>query len=175
MEASSLSSAFLLSPPGWPPDVLRTTNCDESGLCVGAGTRLVRMVSRDRLAVEADAARCIALLSVLARKPLGPEVLSPIEAAAAYWAAGDKALAKLRLVFSGLPKLRSTADATCLEAAARCLDQGLAPRDLMKALDLDPSVLDLRRHDPDQPRVPAASGRESGRWTANEAGSGTPG
>ena len=124
-----------------------------------------------RLTVEADSARCIALLSVLSCRPLGPEILRPIEAAAAYWAAGEKALANLRLVFSGLPTPGSTADAHRLTAAAWCLDQGLTPRELMKALDLDPSVLDLRKYDPNQPRVPAGSGRESGRWTT-EAGEG---
>ena len=78
----------------------------EDGLVLGAGTRLVRMADKGRLAVEEDGDRCIALLSVLCRKSVGAEVLCPIEAAAAYWAAGDKALANLRLVFSNLPKLR---------------------------------------------------------------------
>jgi hypothetical protein len=41
----------------------------------------------------------------------------------------------------------------------------------MMAVGLDPTPLDhLRKYSPDQPRVPAGSGRESGRWTDGGGG-----
>ena len=140
---------------------------------LGADTPLVRRTGAGRFGVGEDGGRCLALLSVLCRRPVEADMLRPIEAAAIHWASGDKALANLRLVFSGLPKLHAPADAARLQAAAYCLDNGMAPRDLMTALDLDPSVLDLVKFDPDQPRVPAGNGEESGRWTSDD-GVGTP-
>ena len=40
----------------------------------------------------------------------------------------------------------------------------------MKELGLDPTALGLRKYDPDQPRVPAGNGRESGRWGDGTSG-----
>src|SRR5215471_8855154 len=42
----------------------------------------------------------------------------------------------------------------------------------MKALGIDSAGLDALKFDPNQPRVPAGSGRESGRWTSGDGGSG---
>lgn len=59
---------------------------------------------------------------------------------------------------------RMSRDAERLSLAESLLDQGMTPRGLMKELGLDPATLDLRNYNPAQPRVPAGSGRESGRW-----------
>ncbi len=58
-------------------------------------------------------------------------------------------------------------------AAARLLDQGMTPRRLMQELGLDTAALDeaearLEKYNPDQPRVPAGHGAESGRWGTAE-------
>jgi len=45
----------------------------------------------------------------------------------------------------------------------------MKPRALMKALGFE-SADRLIKYDPDQPRVPAGSGRESGRWASSEGG-----
>lgn len=135
--------------------------------------RLVRFrEGTNRLAVEADRDRLLALLSVAFRRPVAADVLRHVEAASTHWRRGDKALANLRLVFSDLPRLDTPADAQRLRAVEYLLDEGLAPRDLMTKLGLDTAVLSLSKYDPDQPRVPAGSGRESGRWT--DSGGGAP-
>ncbi|MGH6822486.1 MAG: hypothetical protein ACREC4_03180 [Methylocella sp.] len=46
------------------------------------------------------------------------------------------------------------------------LEKGLEPRDLMNALGFPRAARDLEKYNPDQPRVPAGSGRESGEWTS---------
>ena len=130
---------------------------------------LVRNPTDDaRLALDAD--RLVALLSVVAERPIGAEVLRPIEAAAAHWRRGDKALANLRLVFSGLPRLVDPAAATRLSLAEQVLDGGMAPDALMKALWPQPDPNVLHKYNPDQPRVPAGNGIESGRWEFENQG-----
>ena len=54
--------------------------------------------------------------------------------------------------------------------AEEALAKGASPRALLKALGLDGASLDARKFNPDQPRVPAGNGRESGRWTSGESG-----
>ncbi len=62
--------------------------------------------------------------------------------------------------------------------AAYLLDADMAPRALMKAVGLDTSAFFLgkmsclNKYDPDQPRHPAGSGQDSGRWSRGP-GSGT--
>ncbi len=47
------------------------------------------------------------------------------------------------------------------------IESGVMPRTLMKAQGFDPAPLDLvKAHfNPDQPRWPAGSGRDSGEWS----------
>ncbi len=55
---------------------------------------------------------------------------------------------------------------TRLALAAELLDAGVAPRELARELGFDPPA-GLVKYDPDEPRVPAGSGRESGQWTTS--------
>lgn len=154
----------------WPTAIRQSIEIDDAGLVLGAGTVLVRMeASGRRLTLDADRDRLLALLSVAWNRPVSDDFLPPIEAAAAYWQCGDKALANLRLVFASLPRLADPQDAYRLGLAETLLDKGLSPRRLMLELGLDPAALDLRKY-PGQPRVPAGNGRESGRF--GEGGSG---
>ncbi len=110
------------------------------------------------------------LLSVVARGPVAASALAGIERAAEHWSRGDKALANLRLIFADLPRCDTLADAARLQAADWVLDQGVTPRVPMRELGLDTAALDavagdLAKYNPAQPRVPAGSGAESGRWT----------
>jgi len=74
-------------------------------------------------------------------------------------------IGKKGLVFGkGSCLARMSGDAERLSLAESLLDQGMTPRGLMKELGLGPATLDLRNYNPAQPRVPAGSGRESGRW-----------
>ena len=98
-----------------------------------------------------------------------------ITAAARLWSRGDGALANLRLVFAGLPRLEEPVALHKLQAADWLLANGLSPRALMRELGLDASALDaappddLGKYNPAQPRVPAGSGIESGRWSGEDA------
>jgi hypothetical protein len=71
----------------------------------------------------------------------------------------------------GLPDIGEDA-AYRLSLAAELLDAGLAPRELARELGFGLPA-GLLKYNPDQPRVPAGSGRESGQWTSNGAGTGT--
>ncbi len=159
--------------PPWPRHLFRTISIGETGLVLGAGTGLARMdKSSRRLALDADHERLLALLSITYRRPVSPATLEPIEAAATYWGRGEKALAAFRLSDANLPPLAPPNDTYRLGLAETLLDQGLSPAELMRELGLDASALDLGKYNPDQPRVPAGNGRESGRWGPG-GGSGT--
>jgi hypothetical protein len=74
-------------------------------------------------------------------------------------------LAHIHLAFARLPRLESTNDAYRLYLAEALLDDGLPPREMLAELGLDRAMRQLDKFDPDQPRVPAGGGRESGQWT----------
>ena len=138
-----------------------------AGFTLGSDTRLVRFNTRTgRLAIEADRERCLALLAVAWHGVrLDAGAIPHLEAAARFWESGDKALANLRLVFAGLPRLRDAGDAARLTAAEYLLDHGMTPSELLFELEIDAAGLGLQKeYDPDQPRVPAGQGTESGRW-----------
>lgn len=120
--------------------------------------------------VSADRERLLALLSIAWRRPATPDVLVHLGAAHNHWRRGDKALANLRLIVADLQKLDDPSDTERLRLAEYLLDEGLPPRDLMQALGLDTDFMDLAKYDPDQPRVPAGSGRSSGRWSSGSDG-----
>jgi hypothetical protein len=99
-------------------------------------------------------------------------VIDHIRRAAAADADGETGLALIHLSRARLPRLADP------RAAARrryigeaLLADGLSPRDLLKACDLDPGVLDRLAKDytPDEPRIPAGNGIESGEWTTGLA------
>lgn len=154
------------APEKSPENFQETVALAAAGVTLGSDTRLIRFDARTgRLAIAADSARCLALLAIVAPGArLDPATILHLEAAAGYWERGEKALANLRLAFAGLPRLRDAADAARLRAAEYLLDHGLTPRELLRELDIDASPLDLRKYDPNQPRVPAGQGKDSGRW-----------
>ena len=139
----------------------------EHGLMVGNDLALIRLVKGD-LAIAEDGERCLALLSVLDRRPIDADVLLHFEAAAAYLRRGDKALANLRLAFARLPAISNPFDLQRLRFANELFARGITPRQLMRELALDSSALDiLAKYSPDQPRVPAGNGRASGQFGSN--------
>ncbi len=70
--------------------------------------------------------------------------------------------------FAHLPPLARREDAFELFWADELMRAGTAPSALLKVIDLNPDLLDLRKFNRDQPRVPAGNGRESGRWDRAE-------
>ncbi|MGB6327256.1 MAG: hypothetical protein WBG11_16205 [Methylocella sp.] len=58
--------------------------------------------------------------------------------------------------------------------AEALLDDGLPPREMLAELGLGRAMRLLDKYGPDQPRVPAGSGRESGQWTKDGSLASTP-
>jgi hypothetical protein len=145
----------------------------DDGLVLGAGTILARMTRDSQgepaLDLEEGADRVIALLAAAYGRPMFPGPMSAdlprhLGEAFAHWRRGEKALANIRLAFAQIPRLDDRADAYRLFLAEELFDAGMSPATLMKALGFDPPRRDLAKYDPKQPRVPAGSGRNSGRW-----------
>jgi hypothetical protein len=120
-------------------------------------------------------ARLIALLSAAHRRPVAPRSLAHIRRALVRRSEGETTLPLIHLALSGVSKLEHPlADARRLFMADGLMRAGIAPRVILQALELDTAPLDEleRRYNPDQPRVPAGSGRESGQWTSGDQASG---
>ncbi|MGA9488122.1 MAG: hypothetical protein WBV25_13780 [Methylocella sp.] len=136
------------------------------GLMLGAGTLLAKMAQdergRPRLGID-DEPRAMALLATAYERPVDPYVLIKMQRACELWNADERALAHIHLAYANLPHCDEER-ALRLFAADELIGSGVAPATLMKAQGLDPAFI---KFNSDQPRVPAGSGRESGRWTSN--------
>jgi hypothetical protein len=133
-----------------------------------------------------DEARVAALLAVAHGCEIIPSTLRYICRALEKRSEGETALAQVYLAMANLPTLQRPAEAAWrLSAADGLLKDGMAPGTLLEVLGIGPSTPETveRTYDPDQPRVPSGSGRESGQWTSGddagdagtgEAGSSTP-
>ena len=146
----------------------RNLEITHEGLLLGAGTLLAG------LALAGEEARILALLSAAFACAVSPQILDILGKAIALWKGGEKFRAQLHLTCARLPPLTEE-QAFALCAADELLKEGMTPRALMKGLGLDPAPLDaLEKYAPDQPRVPAGSGRASGRWGSGGGASGAP-
>lgn len=144
---------------------------DQHGLLLGRGTLLLPF-TRSILAGRVDPAAHGRLLALLAVAACGRIARDPCEAilpAMRCWASGDRALAAIRLALARLPRLASDRDAHTLFLAEAGLDAGLSPRALLAELG-HAALAPLLKDAADQPRVPAGSGRASGRWTSGAGG-----
>jgi hypothetical protein len=148
----------------------------QAGLVLGRGTLLAELEKKGRaaggLAFDGEEARILSLLTAAYREPLAGGVIEKIRRAGEFWCAGEKALAQIHLAFLGLPKI-DEADAYRLFLAGTTLEKGVSPSDLMKALGFPHAARDIEKYNPDQPRVPAGSGRESGQWASGDGASGS--
>ena len=134
------------------------------GLVLGAGTLLAKLDGK-ALPIEADQERIWTLLSVAYGHGVPLAVLGSLRRVAKHWQGGDKCLAAIHLAQMGLPGIGEDA-AYRLALAAELLDAGIAPRELARELGFEPPRRSRQiKYNPDQPRVPAGSGRESGQWT----------
>lgn len=145
---------------------------------LGRGCRLARMPASDEARLGGgdgrfDDGRFLVLLSAVHGRPMSPLVLKQARRAAGHWRRGDKALAHIELAFARLPRLEGEDDAFRLFMAEALLDDGMSPRDLACGLGFAALGAALGKYDPDQPRVPAGSGVESGRF-ASGSGSDDP-
>ncbi len=130
----------------------------ERGLVLGAGTLLAKLVDKAR-PIEADQERIWTLLSVAHGEEISRAVFGSLRRAAKHWHSGDKCFAAIQLARMGLPDIGEDA-AYRLSLAAELIGAGVAPCELARELGFDPAA-GLVKYDPDEPRVPAGSGR----WT----------
>ena len=138
----------------------------EAGLTLGRGTVLASNDGLDEDLSTEPLERIAVLLSATYGREVPPQALRSVTRAVRRWREGDGALAHIELAFARLPRLESEDDGFRLFLAAALLDEGHTPQWLARELGFD---ADLLKYDPDQPRVPAGSGRASGQW-----GSGSP-
>lgn len=142
----------------------------EEELVLGAGTALAKWTPRNghapELALDGGEDRILALLSVSHGRSVSPAVLGNIRRAATAWGRGETCLASIELALSRLPGLEE-GGAYRLFLTDRLLGAGVAPTDLMQALGFAPTAPEALKagYNPDEPRIPAGNGRESGEWT----------
>ena len=154
---------------------------DGDRLLLGAETTLA--VSRPDKAIVAkgcaqgNEARLIALLSAAYGRPVSETALAHMRRSLQKQAQGDALLASIHLALTGFGKFDQPREAAFrLFAADELMRSGVAPRDILRALDLDPALIDrIEKYSPDQPRVPAGNGRPSGQWTSEANGGATTG
>ncbi len=142
------------------------------GLVLGAGTVLVPADgSRRLLSPKGQEARVLALLSAAYRRAVAPSVLGNIKRAAKAWGEGDDCLAYIHLAHARLPMLQDPQDAARrLFIVDGFMKAGRSPRAVLEAFQFGGAYIDAveKFFNPDQPRVPAGSGRTSGEWTDGE-------
>ncbi|MGH6800482.1 MAG: hypothetical protein ACRECZ_03520, partial [Methylocella sp.] len=136
----------------------------EQGLLLGEETLLAKMADGG-LRLEGEEERILTLLAVAYRREVPAATLGSFRQASKHWRGGDKALAAIHLAQNGLGKLDEDG-AYRLSLAAELIDAGMTPRELARELGFELPA-DLIKYVPDQPRVPAGSGRESGQRTSS--------
>lgn len=143
----------------------------EAGLVLGRGTVLAAIeVDRGGDPVALDEPRILALLTGAFGRPVSGGVIKKIVRAISLWRAGDKGLAQIYLALTGLSRIGDW-DAYRLHLAKKLLKKGLGPGDVLKIMGFEEAARELeKKYNPDQPRAPAGSGPESGRWTSGGGG-----
>ena len=138
---------------------------------LGAGTVLAGWRKTSGAARASPSTTSRALLALLATaydRPVDVRLLAKMRRAAELWNEGEKALAHIHVAHASLPPCGEE-QALRLFVADELIEAGVAPAALMKAQGFDPAPLALLKYSPDQPRVPAGSGRESGQWTSGDS------
>jgi hypothetical protein len=142
---------------------------EDEGLTLGHGTVLMRMgctrQGEQKLMLDADEARFLALLAAVYGRQIAPRVMHHVRRASDQWSRGDRALAHIELAFARFPRLETRDDAFRLYLAEDLLETSMTPQSLTGALGFDPNLL---KYDPNQPRQPAGSGRRSGEWVKSQ-------
>jgi len=142
----------------------------QEGLVFGAGTLLAKSRGGDRnVSIDPLDPRLHALLAAAHLRRPSARALAHLRKAAERWNEGDDALAAMHLTLSGLDRLAEPeTDAHRLFLADGLLNGGVEAAAVIGAIEAGGTALDgLRKFDPDQPRVPAGSGRTSGEWTSS--------
>jgi hypothetical protein len=144
---------------------------ERDALVLGANTVLAKRDRDGALAINGKEEKLLTLLSVAHGRPIDASILKSLRRASDCAKAGDACLASMHVALA-LPALRDPVDASRrLFVADGLLAKGVRPRDIWIALEIDALPLDAleKEYNPNQPRVPAGSGRPSGRWTSGGA------
>jgi hypothetical protein len=146
----------------------------DEGLVLGAGTVLAKAdaaAGRD-ISIDPGEPRLLALLAAAHMRSPTAESLAHLRKAAQRWSEGQEALAHMHLALSRLDRLKQPeADAHRLFLADELLKAGFEARAIVAASEAgEPAFERLHKYDPNQPRVPAGSGRPSGEWTSTGGG-----
>ncbi len=144
-------------------------------LVLGVGTRLGLanrgLLLRNQRSEAFDEARVAALLAAAYGRAIGPSELAYIRGALEKQSEGQTPLALVYLALADLPKLQPPAEAAWrLAAADELMKGGMARGEILGALGIGKTAGEefVRAYNPDQPRVPAGNGRESGQWTSGD-------
>jgi hypothetical protein len=147
------------------------------GLVLGAGTLLTKSGGLDRdLSIDPSEPRLHVLLAAAHGRRPTVSALAHLYKAVERWNEGQDALAATHLALSGVDRLqRPEEDAHRLFLSDRMLSVGFDAGVIIKAVEAGGRALtQLQKYDPDQPRVPAGSGRASGEWTSGVDSSAAP-
>lgn len=134
---------------------------------IGSATRALFLGLQDREALDED--RVAALLASAYGHAIEPSQMRYVRTALRKHSDGETALALVNLALANFKRLDDVDDSAWrLGAAERLLAAGMSPGELLTAIGLASSgETDIdRAYNPEQPRVPAGNGRESGRWGA---------
>jgi hypothetical protein len=141
------------------------------GLVLGAGTVLLQTDGPRQLqSLRGQEARLLALLSAFRGRLTAPSALLNIGRAAKAWREGDNCLAYIYLAHTSLSRPQDLQSAAYrLEMAQCAMKHGASPRAVFKALRLKAHYIDAveKFYNPEEPRIPAGSGRTSGEWTGD--------
>jgi hypothetical protein len=160
----------------------RVPTITEDGLMLGAGTVLAKIdySSQPTAGLVLDKAaedRLLALLAAAYRRPVERRVLGRIRRASQYWKDGQRHLASIELALTGLSALTDEHEASYrLYLADRLIGAGVSPREVTKALAVDPASGDRSKagFNPAELRVPPGNGRDSGDWSDGNGASAIP-
>jgi hypothetical protein len=149
---------------------------DGDELVLGARTNLA-VVRRDGVrqgekSPRVDEARLSALLAIAYGRSISALSLAHARRAVEKMREGDTTMALMNLALTGLGKLTDVVeDSRRLSMADGLMTAGVEPRVILQALELESGAPGGRaaKYDPDQPRVPAGSGRASGQWTSGQS------
>jgi len=129
----------------------------ERGLFLGAQTCLAKFESgrSSALGIQGPDERTLALLSVAYGYAVSASILGFIQRAARAYVRGETALADIHLAHGGLPEIKDLDRAAYrLLLADRLLAEGMEPRELLDALEMDSTALRLLKASPEDPKRP---------------------
>ena len=141
----------------------------DEGLVLGAGTVLAATGRSGReISIDPREPRLQALLAAAHLRRPTAGAIAHLRKAAERWSEGQDALAAMHLALSKLDRLEQPeADAHRLFLTDGLLKGGIGAGAIIGAIEAGgPAFERLHKYDPNQPRVPAGSGRQSGEWTS---------